>query len=345
MSILDFFRSNASTLIEAFVLLIAAAITSVFSFYFLQLVAAGLKRQFDLYRAARKSFRYLQKQKDSGVIGFKKLGIYQYLDYLLQSTTDGTEKTTQRFIMALLTIFLSSFVFLQILSGYSQTSGASGGFLSGMVFRVVVSLLLAAIPVLWYIIKLRLIRIQSGYDLAQVSGVLLSKYRKHNKRVYDALLEAAENTKNAYIRRRFYRIVKAAQTYVDPDDLRREIDIFVFSINTTFARQMGVAILKGFSKSLDIEKSLEANDRGLQLNIQMLNDEASQNQDVLQLGWIHLAIFPLSIWGTMKFLSAAHYWQFQFETDSGRLWFVLSVLSVLGSVFVALWFRKPPNDV
>lgn len=345
MMILDYFRSNSSTLIEASVLVIASAITSVSAFFFLQLAAEGLKRHFDLQRAAKKSYRYLQSQKDSKVRGYQKLGVYQYLDYLIQSTTKGTEKTTHRFLVLLLTIFFSNFIFLQVVSSYSSSIGTFSGFVTGILFRISVSFIIMSLPVLWYVLKLRLIRIQSGYDLAAVTGIFLSKYRKQNKNVYEALLEVINNCKNVYIRRRILRIVKASQTFVDLDDLRREVDIFVFSINTTFARQMGVAILKGFSRSVDIEKSLEAIDKGLQLNIQMLSDEASQNQDVMQLGWIHLALFPLSIWAVLRFQSFAHYWQFQFETNEGRLWFFLSVISVLGSVFVALWFRKPPNDV
>jgi len=344
--VIDFIHSNLSTIIEIVILSIAAIITSVSAFILLQLTAQKMKTQYDLYRAARKAVRMMSEERDSHS-RMKEWKIYRYIDFLLQSTTEATDKTTQRFVVMLFTIFGTSFVILQATSIRVTWWGGvgDGGIITGILFRFVLSFVIAFLPVLYYILKLRLIRIGSGYDLANTSGILLSKYRKTNGRIYDALLETAEGTKNIYIKRRLFRIVKAAQTYVDSYDLKREIDIFVFSINTTFARQIGVAIQKGFSKSMDIEQSLEATDKALQLNIQMLNDEKSSNHDILQLGWVHLFAFPLSIWAATKFIPFERFWQFQFETESGRLFLILSIISVLGSVFVALWFRKPPNDI
>ncbi|MCR8987644.1 hypothetical protein NW801_21890 [Brevibacillus laterosporus] len=341
-TVMDNLSRHAATLIETSVLFLAAILISGSLFYLVQMIFTGTRNNLKIALSIRKSYKILRERQENRLRNKNMPPIFQWFNFLIQSTTKGNEKTTERFLMALAVLFSCSFVVMQVFNfTWSQE-----GFFAGLLFRIVVSILITSIPVQILVIRLRWIRIESGYDLAQLSGIFLSKYRKNNKRIYETLLDCAENVNNRNLKLRLQRIAMASQTYVEVSDLEKEIDIFYYSIETSFARQFGVILLKALTKRVDIEKSIEALDLALQQNIQMLNDEKSVNQDIIQLGWLHLVVFPISIWAvTFIDIPFKRHWQYQFETEQGRFWFLCSLVSVILSVFASIWFRKPKNDV
>lgn len=341
MDIIKYFDTNFPYFLKITVIILSSVITSISLSILLRFAFRSIFSYWIATRNVLKVYRTKQKEKAKEQEKINELWIYRQLNYLLQSTTKATEDSTKNFIMILVAFFVSVFVVMQGLSLYANVDNS---LISGVIFRLIVSVIVSSMPILFLIIKLRINRIQAGYDLAHMTGIMLSKYRKNKGKMYETLLETAENVNSKYIRRRIYRIARTAQTYVDVEKLKNEIDIFVYSIDTVFARQIGVAILKAFVQRADVEKSLEAVDRGIQRNIQMLNDERSQAQDIISLGYLHPIVFIISLICLIRFLTFSKYWEYQFETKQGQILFILSVVSIVISVFSAIWCSKTKND-
>lgn len=334
---------DLGTLLRFGIPFIAAILTSASLLTIFFAITNKLREEVALFRMNRKRFRSLAQKADPQKSDWK---LVRKLDMLLHSTMDATETTVYKFLMIESVIFAISFISIEVGSNIFGTLEATfTNYFSAFLFKITVSTVLTAAPVLILFLRLRLIRIQSGYDLAVVSGLLLTKYRKNNGRMYETLLETADSISNVNIQRRLRKIAKTARIQADENQLRHEIEVFMYSIDTTFAKNIGLAIQKSIVSRINIETSLEMADRALQGNIQMMDDEKSANSDIIHLAWLHPIAFPISLIGVVYLSTFQRAYHHQFETEAGRFWFLASIISILLSVVSAIWFRKPKNDI
>jgi len=195
-----------------------------------------------------------------------------------------------------------------------------------------------------YRIKLRRIQIQGGYDLAEAVGILTSKYKVNRGNMRNALRAASQEIRSPLIRRHFIRIVREEMNYISPSEMEKTVEEFVYSINTSFAKQLGLAILKGLVRGEYVESTLSNIDKNIHKNIDMLRDEGDSSSEVLQLSWLHLILFPLLLVFMVVFMGFRSTVHYQLETDAGRFWLTVTLLFILASLLMAVWFKKPPND-
>lgn len=295
------------------------------------------------YWMVKKRLRQLRKSQ----VPKQRHWLLDKLDMLLQSSLkNANEQTIYKFLWIEMAIFFTSIVAIQIISSTLSTSiKPTGIWISGMLLTVLIAFMITLLPVAILIYRLRLIRIQAGYDLASITGILLNKYRRHNERIYDALVATAELTKNPYIRQRLLKIAKTGQLHLDDGSLKKEIELFIFTIDTTFGTQLALAVQKAFEKGINITKSLETIDHEIQKNVQMIQEEKSQNLEVIHLAWLHPIAFVITLGLGTLISTKERLFQFQFETYTGQLWFTLSVISITVSLLCALWFVRPKNDL
>ncbi|MFS0557448.1 hypothetical protein [Brevibacillus sp. 179-C9.3 HS] len=331
------------TLLRFGIPFIAAILTSASLLTIFFAITNKLREEAVLFRMNRKRFRSLAQKADPQKSNWK---LVRKIDMLLHSTMDANETTVYKFLMIEGVIFAISFISIEVGSNiFGSLEATFSNYFSAFVFKIAVSSVLTAAPVLILFVRLRLIRIQGGYDLAETSGLLLTKYRKNNGRMYETLLETADAISNVNIQRRLRKIAKAARIQADEYQLRHEIEVFMYSIDTTFAKNIGLAIQKSIVSRINIETSLEMADRALQANIQMMDDEKSANSDIIHLAWLHPIAFPVSLMGLVYLSTFQRAYHHQFETEAGRFWFLASIISILLSVVSAIWFRKPKNDI
>lgn len=203
-------------------------------------------------------------------------------------------------------------------------------------------MLLAAFA--WLQLRFRRLQIQAGYDLAEAVGVLAGKYKMTRGNMRLALRHAAQEISSAPIRRMFLHIVREEMNYLEPDEMEKAVEDLVFGIQTSFAKQLGLTLLKGLLRGENVERTLMAIDKNIHRQMDVLRDESDSSGEVLQLSWLHLILFPLLIVFMVAFMgwnSTVHY---QLGTESGRFWLGATVVSIGGALLLAVWFRRPPND-
>jgi hypothetical protein len=285
----------------------------------------------------RTGMRQLHKQKQR----FKKLNglilnalkLRDMLELLLKATQRErfSDTSVQRFMLFCICSSLSAGMI-----GFVTTFDIRFSFfIGGLTF---------AGPIVYYRIKLRSLQIQSGYDLAEAVGILTSKYKVTRGNMRTALQLSCREIDPGPIRWHFMNLIREELNYVDTREMEKAVEEFIFSIQTSFAKQLGLTVLKGLVRSENVESTLMAIDKNIHKQIDMLRDEGDSSSEVLQLSWLHVLLFPLLLLMMVVFMGYNSTLHYQLETEQGRVWLTVTLSFILGSLLMAVWFRRPPND-
>jgi hypothetical protein len=229
------------------------------------------------------------------------------------------------------------------------SSSLSAGMVSYvMAFDARFSLFLAvsafALLVVYQRLKLRSLQIQSGYDLAETIGILTSKYKVTRGNMRMALQLSCQEITSNTIRSHFMNLIREELNYVDSREMEKAVEEFIYSIQTSFAKQLGLTVLKGLLRNENVESTLMAIDKNIHKQIDMLRDEGDSSSEVLQLSWLHVLLFPLLLLMMVIFMGYTSTVHYQLGTEQGRFWLTVTVCFIVGSLLLATWFRRPPND-
>ncbi|PZE20690.1 hypothetical protein [Paenibacillus xerothermodurans] len=201
-----------------------------------------------------------------------------------------------------------------------------------------------AIPIVYYRIKLRSLQIQNGYDLAEAVGILSSKYKVTRGNMRTALQLSCQEIGSAPIRRHFMNLIREELNYVDSREMEKAVEEFIYSIKTSFAKQLGLTVLKGLVRGENVESTLMAIDKNIHKQIDVLRDEGDSSSEILQLSWLHVLLFPSLLLMMAVFIGYNSTLHYQLGTEQGRFWFTVTVCFIVGALLLAVWFRRPPND-
>ncbi|MEK3911241.1 hypothetical protein [Paenibacillus sp. FSL H7-0331] len=307
-----------------------------------------------LYMALRQPLRYLRKllltehrhrlsmkqlkrkprgHKQAGRIAAIYRRIHRQLELLLKATMKEryNEYSVQRFLLL------------------AVSSSLSAGMVSYvMAFDIRFSLFIAvvafAVLIIYQRLKLRSQQIQSGYDLAETIGILTSKYKVTRGNMRMALQLACQEMSSSAIRSHFMNLIREELNYVDSREMEKAVEEFIYSIQTSFAKQLGLTMLKGLLRNENVESTLMAIDKNIHKQIDMLRDEGDSSSEVLQLSWLHVLLFPLLLLMMVIFMGYTSTVHYQLGTEQGRFWLTVTVCFIIGSLLLATWFRRPPND-
>jgi hypothetical protein len=211
-------------------------------------------------------------------------------------------------------------------------------------FSLFLTLTAFTIFILYQRLKLRSQQIQSGYDLAEAVGILTSKYKVTRGNMRMALQLASQEIDSRAIRRHLMNWIREELNYVDTKEMEKAVEEFIYSIQTSFAKQLGLTVLKGLLRNENVESTLMAIDKNIHKQIDMLRDEGDSSSEVLQLSWLHVLLFPLLLMMMVVFMGYTSTMHYQLGTEQGRFWLTVTVCFITGSLLLAVWFRRPPND-
>lgn len=273
-------------------------------------------------------------EQDAGYLrGKLRGGIRRRLELMLKAVQGDKYKegSVERFAMWWLSAGAVTFAFVWTASEDTRFAAAAG----------LLSMLII-LSVLW--LKERSIQIQAGYDLAEAVGVIVSKYKMTRGSMRLALRAAAPEITSPAIRRMIIHIVREELNYIEPIEMEKAVEELVYGIRTSFSKQLGLTILKGLLHGENVERTLLAIDKNIHKQIDLLRDEGDSSSEVLQLSWLHVILFPLLLGFMIAFMGVSSTLHYQFQTESGRFWLAVITACILGSLFMAVWFRKPVND-
>jgi hypothetical protein len=319
------------------VLIVAAGTVSWGMYTLIQPLLKLLKTRMNTEQRHKERMKVLGRWKGISVKEgsfMKRLGerLNRELELLLKTTMPNYKETTvHNYILGNLILFFSSWMLCFF---YSKSWWFSLFIACIAVFLIYTS----------YRIKLKKIQVQGGYDLAEAIGILSSKYKVTRGKMRLALRLASQEISSELIRNHFINIIREELNYTDLRQIESSVEEFIYSIRTTFAKQLGLTILKGLIRGENVENTLMNIDKNIHKNMDMLQDEGDSSSEVLQLSWLHVILFPLLMIFMVAFMGWNSTMHYQFETENGRDWFTITILFIIGSLVMGIWFRKPAND-
>ncbi|MCR8635840.1 hypothetical protein [Paenibacillus radicis (ex Xue et al. 2023)] len=287
-------------------------------------------------RRHRSGMKLLQDQRLRQVKLAGLIVVYRRLMRELELLLKATQKedvnvSVQRFILLTISCGLSA----GLISYFSTYDTRFSLFIMGLT---------SILPIMYYRLKLRSLQIQSGYDLAEVVGILTSKYKVTRGNMRIALQQSCLEIDSGPIRRHFMNLLREELNYVESSEMEKAVEEFIYSIQTSFAKQLGLTILKGLLRNENVESTLMAIDKNIHKQIDMLRDEGDSSSEVIQLSWLHVILFPLLLLMMVVFMGYNSTVYYQLGTEQGRFWLTVTVCFIVGSLMLAVWFRRPPND-
>lgn len=318
--------------------LIGSALLLTLGFYYLlRPLLIRFAQEHRAYARHRKRMREMRRPGfrlwRPSLIGRLSARVYRELELTLKTVRGEQYRdgAVERWVM----LSVSSGVSLALLSFFASSDIRFSLFMGALV------------PVIfWLALRLRLrgIQLQSGYELADAVGILAGKYKMTRGNMRTALRLAGPEITSPAIRRMFLHLIREEMNYVDPREMERAIEELVYGIQTSFAKQLGLTLLKGLVRGERVERTLMSIDRNIHKQMDLLRDEGDSSSEVLQLSWLHLILFPLLLVLMVVFMGLNSTLHYQLGTESGRFWLTVAVGFILASLLMALWFRKPPND-
>lgn len=324
-------------LLKSLVYLGATIITSYAVYLVFKGALTSLNEKIEVERRMRKN-KVERKNVHLGIVKDASFieNVYRDLDNMLMITKKNYQKTStvQNFV-------IYHFVMFGILSIFI------GGLSQSYLFGAALAILFVYGNFMRHRVKLRVLRIDRGYQLAELTGAIASTYNSSMQpQMKITLRDVVKENPDSPFKKQLQEIIRIDQNYVHPEELMIGIDSFVYSINTSFARELGFTLYKSLTTKEFVGDTLIRIDVKIHQNILDIKNETAEKTDVKNLSWFHLIAFPgtfllLTLFLNITDESILHY---QFQTAQGRAGFLLSVLFIGMARVVASWFLRQPND-
>ncbi len=284
-----------------------------------------------------KNFARIRKTrfKENAVKYRQQLFLYRHLELLLASIWPWyTEATVIYYLILTFALFTVSTVTL-----FRITDSRSLSVLFGL-FSALIPYLVLWLGLFWK-------RSGTSYDLVPVTNILLGKYRVKARNIYYSLVDTIkEIDQYRMLQKSLLKLTSSIQNHRNKEDLENALELFVYQIGTSWARQLGVLILNAQWESKNIEHSLSNLVKDMGKAQEIMEQEKSSNQETIQMGYfVPVVAFPASLLLLSKAVTSGRFLYFQFKTTAGLTSFLITSILCLAGFTVSLLLRKPRNEI
>lgn len=221
--------------------------------------------------------------------------------------------------------------------------------LEGIVKSLVLSTLISLTPYFILQVKLRSIRIESSYEGSELVTEVINNYKQRNYNIIEAVdRSACSGNLSFFTKNNLLRLSMALKAYKDEKELDDAINNFVFAYNTEWSVLLGInikiAAFDGTNVSVsmeDILDELKSVGETLEINKRYNNESFTMIRFMLIPLYLFTVYISISGFGfTLK-----KFIQYQFFTDLGLSFAVLTFLSIALCFLVYSFVRRPKFDI
>lgn len=260
---------------------------------------------------------------------------YRHLDMVLAATWPWYSEFSAVYYLIMTTVLfaVSSTVYLR--------------FTGGWVLALIAGLITSLVPYVILTVILHWKRNETSYELVPVTSILLGKYRVNSRNIYFSILDTIKETgQYGTLQKGLIKLASSIQSHKNKEDLENAIEMFVFQIDTSWAKQIGIQIFSAQWENKNIETALSNIVRDMGKTQEIMEQQKSNNQDTIQMGYfIPLIIFPLSLFFLSRVITTGRYFYYQFKTTAGFTSFIITLILCLLGFAVSLALRKPKNEI
>ena len=210
-------------------------------------------------------------------------------------------------------------------------------------------LFLGTLPYIALRLKLKVLQVESSREGEILVTELLENYKIHYFNMQRAIEQCADGLGEApNCRRLLYNLSRGLNAAGSPEDIRRLLDEFRFSINTSWANILAVNMYFALSGGLQVTYALTdlssavAMARRVDEYVKRENNEAK-----LMLKYLAPICYVLTIAGGIAFfgLTWKKFLYYQFQTSVGLTWFVISLLLYVSGIIVYFYISRGKLDL
>lgn len=214
---------------------------------------------------------------------------------------------------------------------------------------LILSAFISILPYLLLQGKLRSVRIDSSYEGDALVTTVINNYKQHSYNIIEAVdRSACDNKLSFFTRNNLLRLSVALKSYKDETELDDAVNTFVFAYNTEWSILLGmnikIAAFDGTNVSVsmeDILDELKNTGEALEANKRYNNETFTMIRFLLIPFYLFTVYISISGFGfTLK-----KYIQYQFFTDLGLSFAVLTYAGIALCFFVYSFVKRPKYDI
>lgn len=217
--------------------------------------------------------------------------------------------------------------------------------LDDIVISFVIGVLVSIIPYLYLRLRLNNIRHMMSTEFLNIVQLITQNYNAQHYDMYHALIETQKEIKNKTLRKVIVKLISDLQVARSEKELRESIQVFTYTAGTSWSKRLGSIILKAYLYDENVLNALVVLSKQMEQTEEMLEEEKSETLDHVYNGYLTLPIFIASLFLGYFTSGAQDWWKLQFGFSPTLFTFILSVVSVVFSLIIALFLKHPKNDL
>lgn len=279
----------------------------------------------------QRRLKYQSEVKEKVKKPFQEEAIYIHLEKILTIVSkEITRQTVYNFIAITIILFICSFAMFYIWSG-------------NFIYAILIALFLACIP--YIVVRLRVIniRLHTSMSLLNNYDIILSNFQA-TKDIYYTFLHSLDLIKDKHLKQVISKLLMSMAIDRNQDEFKKAEKLFVYSINSQYAKRFGKLLLKAYLEKAEIETALVQLGKDIQLRKQSIQREKSETTDTFIMGLSQPFILAFSFYISYRMSGIGNYWYY-FKQENNLFLFIIALLFSLVSVLIAIIIRQPKSDI
>lgn len=206
----------------------------------------------------------------------------------------------------------------------------------------------AGLPYALLRLRLQVLRVESSREGETLVTELLENYKLHYFNMQRAIeVSAAEIEEAPNCKRLLMNLAKGIQSAASYDEMRKLLDEFRLSINTSWANILAVNMYFALTSGMQVTHALH--DLSEAIVMARKADEylkRENNEAKLMLKYLAPICYVMTVFGGIFFfnLTWKKYFIYQFQTTAGLTWLVISALLYVVGVLLYLYISRGKLD-
>lgn len=214
---------------------------------------------------------------------------------------------------------------------------------------LIITLLLALIPLILLTAKLKNIRVKSSKEGKVLLVELLDNYKINYYNMQRAIeITAATMEEAPNSRKLLFNLSKGLNRVTGKDDIKEVLNDFKYAIGTSWAGVLSDNIYFALSSGIRVEAAMEDLIKTISLAEEIEERTKRENNEIgLILKYLVPLCYVFSIVGGVKFfnLSISQFFRYQFQTSTGIWWFSITVILYILSLTANFFLTKTKLDL
>jgi hypothetical protein len=283
----------------------------------------------------KRSIKRLNQLNDTSNVekhSIEKSKIYNHLHLLITSTKKG-----ERNISVTNFLIITSIIFLvTLITMYSV--------FEDLVFTSLISFAFATMPYLILRFKLTSKRLNTSMGFLMEYHMILQNYQSTNKNMYFTIMNLVKDMENRELKFTFIKLLSALQKERNEESFKQAVNVFVYSIDSTFAKRFGKLLIKAHIDNADISQSLMDLNHDIKKRKQDMEADKTQKVETVIMGYAPLVLHPLFFFMAYRISGVVDFW-YMFTQKLPLSIYTISIILSIISVCSAYLLSKPRADI